>query len=197
MIPAGSGNLVAAAKNIGTTHLSNGSYRLHPVEWGIGEAAGALAAYCCAHGLLPHDVWHQQRHRRALQYRLAWRGVPLGWAPDLPEDVRWYPEVMLLVAAGALPTAGPRAHRLVVAPSEPCDAAAAAALLRAAADLLCRPPAAALAILPAATAAVDAATWQAALAHLGIDAAPDAAWPSWAWAAVTLAEACAVAATYG
>ena len=197
LIPLRPGNLVAAAKNIGTTHLSNGSYRLHPVEWGIGEAAGTLAAYCCASGLLPHDVWHQQRHRRALQYRLARRGVPLGWALDLPEDARWYPGVMLLVAAGALPIDGPRAHQLLVQPSEPCDAAAAAALLRAAADLLCRSPAAALAILPAATAAVDAATWQAALAHLGIDATPDDAWPSWVWAAITLADACAVAATYG
>jgi hypothetical protein len=69
-------------------------------------------------------------------------------------------------------------------------------LLRAAADLLRRSPAAALAILPA-TAAIDAATWRTALAHLGIDATPDDAWPSWLWAATTLAGACAVAENYG
>jgi hypothetical protein len=39
-------NLVAGAKNIGTTHISNGAYRLHHTEWNIGEAAGALAAFC-------------------------------------------------------------------------------------------------------------------------------------------------------
>ncbi len=39
-------NLLPACKNIGTTHVTNGCYRLHPVEWNIGEAAGALAAYC-------------------------------------------------------------------------------------------------------------------------------------------------------
>ena len=39
-------NLLAACKNIGTTHITNGCYRLHPVEWNIGEAAGALAAFC-------------------------------------------------------------------------------------------------------------------------------------------------------
>ncbi|MGG2474547.1 FAD-dependent oxidoreductase, partial [Rhizobium sp. BR5] len=33
-------------KNIGTTHITNGCYRLHPVEWNIGEVAGMLAAYC-------------------------------------------------------------------------------------------------------------------------------------------------------
>ena len=27
------------------THITNGCYRLHPVEWNIGEAAGALAAH--------------------------------------------------------------------------------------------------------------------------------------------------------
>jgi hypothetical protein len=38
-------NLFAANKNIGTTHVTNGGYRLHPVEWNIGEAAGALVAF--------------------------------------------------------------------------------------------------------------------------------------------------------
>nr|WP_246320979.1 FAD-dependent oxidoreductase [Paenibacillus germinis] len=27
-------------------HITNGCYRLHPVEWIIGEAAGYLAADC-------------------------------------------------------------------------------------------------------------------------------------------------------
>ena len=52
MIPIRMENLLPAAKNIGVTHLTNGCYRLHPVEWNIGEAAGALAAHClepCAH----------------------------------------------------------------------------------------------------------------------------------------------------
>lgn len=52
-------NFLPAAKNIGTTHITNGCYRLHPVEWNIGEAAGALAAYCLntPSRPLPHDVW--------------------------------------------------------------------------------------------------------------------------------------------
>ena len=46
-------NLLPACKNLGVTHITNGCYRLHPVEWNIGEAAGR------AGGLLP-------RHRSAM-----------------------------------------------------------------------------------------------------------------------------------
>ena len=49
-------NLLAGAKNIGTTHITNGGYRLHPVEWNIGEAAGHLAAYCGARRTTPRAV---------------------------------------------------------------------------------------------------------------------------------------------
>ena len=43
LIPVRAENLLPANKNIGTTHITNGCYRLHPVEWSIGEAVGALA----------------------------------------------------------------------------------------------------------------------------------------------------------
>ena len=41
LIPRRIENLLPACKNLGTTHITNGCYRLHPVEWAIGEAAGA------------------------------------------------------------------------------------------------------------------------------------------------------------
>ena len=44
LIPERVENLLPANKNLGVTHITNGCYRLHPVEWNIGEAAGALAA---------------------------------------------------------------------------------------------------------------------------------------------------------
>ena len=40
--PAARREPAAGRKNIGTTHITNGCYRLHPVEWSIGEAVGAL-----------------------------------------------------------------------------------------------------------------------------------------------------------
>src|SRR5206468_9538617 len=41
LIPKRVENLLPACKNLGTTHITNGCYRLHPVEWNIGESAGA------------------------------------------------------------------------------------------------------------------------------------------------------------
>src|SRR5262249_17370065 len=40
LLPVRMENLLPACKNIGTTHITNGCYRLHPIEWNIGEAAG-------------------------------------------------------------------------------------------------------------------------------------------------------------
>lgn len=45
LLPERVSNLFPANKNIGTTHLTNGCYRLHPVEWSIGEAVGMLVSY--------------------------------------------------------------------------------------------------------------------------------------------------------
>ena len=53
LVPVRMTNLLPACKNIGTTHITNGCYRLHPVEWNIGEAAGLLAWFCLSEGLTP------------------------------------------------------------------------------------------------------------------------------------------------
>ena len=45
LLPKRINNLLPANKNIGTTHITNGCYRLHPVEWSIGEAVGQLVAF--------------------------------------------------------------------------------------------------------------------------------------------------------
>ena len=47
------GKSSARVQNPGVTHLTNGCYRLHPVEWNTGEAAGALAAFCLACKKMP------------------------------------------------------------------------------------------------------------------------------------------------
>jgi hypothetical protein len=56
LLPQRLRNLLPAAKNIGTTHLTNGCYRLHPVEWNIGEVAGHLAGFALRRGSEPHQV---------------------------------------------------------------------------------------------------------------------------------------------
>jgi hypothetical protein len=56
LLPVRVENLLPAAKNLGTTHLSNGCFRLHPVEWNVGEVAGHLAAFAVRTGRTPHQV---------------------------------------------------------------------------------------------------------------------------------------------
>ena len=79
LIPQRMGNLLSAAKNIGTTHISNGAYRLHPVEWNIGEAAGTLAAFCMDKSTTPHAVRESDELLAEYQKRLTRAGVELHW----------------------------------------------------------------------------------------------------------------------
>jgi hypothetical protein len=79
LIPIRIENLLAASKNIGTTHITNGCYRLHPVEWNIGEAAGSLAAYCVDKGLLPRQVRNDPSRMSDFQRVLVDQGFELAW----------------------------------------------------------------------------------------------------------------------
>ncbi len=84
LLPKRMENLLAASKNIGTTHITNGCYRLHPVEWNIGEAAGALAAFCLARKCRPRRVRQDSEQMGEFQKQLAQQGVPLAWPNPLP-----------------------------------------------------------------------------------------------------------------
>ncbi len=82
LIPQRVRNLIPACKNIGTTHITNGCYRLHPVEWNIGESAGALLAFCKEHGVEPHQVYESQALTAEFQRVLTNVGVRLEWPQD-------------------------------------------------------------------------------------------------------------------
>jgi hypothetical protein len=79
LLPQRMENLLPANKNIGTTHITNGCYRLHPVEWAIGEAVGALAAFCREAGEPPRQVRRDPKRRAAFQDALRRQGVELEW----------------------------------------------------------------------------------------------------------------------
>jgi hypothetical protein len=79
MIPVRMENLLPAAKNIGVTHITNGCYRMHPVEWNIGEAAGALASFCIAKNLLPRQVRNTPKYLIEFQQALEKLGLVLAW----------------------------------------------------------------------------------------------------------------------
>jgi hypothetical protein len=79
LIPQRVRNLIPACKNIGSTHVTNGCYRLHPVEWGIGEAAGILAAQMKQTGEPSQAIRNQPRLFAAYRSRLIQQGVELKW----------------------------------------------------------------------------------------------------------------------
>jgi hypothetical protein len=84
LIPRDGDNLIAGCKNIGTTHITNGAYRLHPVEWSIGEAAGALAVLSLDRRVPPAEIWHDHALTRELQSILSERlGIALAWSDDI------------------------------------------------------------------------------------------------------------------
>jgi hypothetical protein len=86
MIPVTVDNLLPAAKNIGTTHITNGCYRLHPVEWNIGEAAGLLVAQSFDRSKTPREIHGDLEETRAFQRRLVGQGIELTWPEDLVLD---------------------------------------------------------------------------------------------------------------
>lgn len=56
LIPQRIENLLPVSKNIGTTHITNGAYRLHHVEWHIGEAVGCAISFCLRNKLMPRQL---------------------------------------------------------------------------------------------------------------------------------------------
>ena len=79
LIPPSRPNLLAGCKNIGTTHITNGCYRLHPVEWNVGEVAGLLASHCIATGLSPHQVQGSQIQFDRFHEIVVQQGIETTW----------------------------------------------------------------------------------------------------------------------
>jgi hypothetical protein len=88
LLPQRLKNLLAAGKCLGVTHITNGCYRLHPVEWNIGEAAGALAAYCLDRRTSPRAVRNSPALLADFQQVLVSTGVQLHWPVDIQTEVR-------------------------------------------------------------------------------------------------------------
>jgi hypothetical protein len=88
LIPKRVENLLPACKNIGTTHITNGCYRLHPVEWSIGEAVGELVAFCTAKKRVPRQVRKDAKLLADFQAQLTQAGSDLDWPDNIAKTVR-------------------------------------------------------------------------------------------------------------
>lgn len=103
LVPQGLSNLLAGCKNIGVTHLTNGAYRLHPIEWAIGEAAGTLAALCVQSSIDGQTIIQSRTSLRRLQHTLLRCGAPICWLTDIPHNHPAFEAAHLLFAAGIWP----------------------------------------------------------------------------------------------
>ncbi len=89
LIPQRVENLLPACKNIGSTHITNGCYRLHPVEWLIGDVAGSLAAASLEQGVSPTAIRNDETRLADFQRHLVeQRGFELRWPDDIATQTR-------------------------------------------------------------------------------------------------------------
>ncbi len=79
LVPQSVENLLPACKNIGTTHITNGAYRLHPVEWNVGEVAALLADRCLRSEMTPQALHADAGEVAAFQDELVRHGIELEW----------------------------------------------------------------------------------------------------------------------
>jgi hypothetical protein len=79
LIPQRVENLLPACKNLGVTHVTNGCYRLHPVEWNIGEAAGCVAAHAIQTKTSPRHIRADPKRLAAFQSSIQRQGIETAW----------------------------------------------------------------------------------------------------------------------
>ena len=83
LLPQRVNNLFPACKNIGTTHITNGCYRTHPVEWGIGEAVGLLITYASKKQISARIIRSDKNMLTDFQQWIQKEGVEIAWKKEL------------------------------------------------------------------------------------------------------------------
>ena len=79
LLPVRVKNLIPGNKNIGTTHITNGCFRLHPVEWSIGEAAGLLVCRALDRKKLPVFIRSNKKELTDFQVWIRQQGIETEW----------------------------------------------------------------------------------------------------------------------
>jgi len=83
LLPVRMENLFPANKNIGTTHITNGCYRLHPVEWSIGEAVGMLISFSKIKKVSPQSIREKPDLLKDFQHFILSQGLETHWPKDI------------------------------------------------------------------------------------------------------------------
>lgn len=102
LVPVNTDGLVLSAKSIGTTHITNAAYRMHPIEWAIGEASGYLATLAVWLGVEVRNIVTSEVRTRELQGILTANGIPIFWFDDVAHDDPDFAAIQVLAAAGVV-----------------------------------------------------------------------------------------------
>ncbi len=117
LLPKQEINFLPAGKNLGVTHLTNGAFRLHPIEWMVGEAAGTIASLSIAGNAMASTS--------DVQADLAKAGVPLFWFDDLSVDHPSFGAIQLAAVRRLYPVSDTALHASPDAPITRAEAAVA------------------------------------------------------------------------
>lgn len=112
-------DLLAAGKGLAATQVAAAATRVHPAEWGIGEAAGVCAALALARGTSPAALAADPAGVVQVQRALLRRGAPVAWTTDVGDDDPDVELLQLLLVHGGL--GGDRSGSLALRPDEPLD----------------------------------------------------------------------------
>lgn len=98
------GLLAGNSRNMGVSHIANGSLRIHPAEWNVGRAAGVAAGIVLEHDVEPRQVLASERWLRLLQQRLLTSpgSGPVMWAHDVLTDDRGWTALQMVGVAGVM-----------------------------------------------------------------------------------------------
>ncbi|MGF1569900.1 MAG: FAD-dependent oxidoreductase [Nodosilinea sp.] len=108
LVPQDTDGLILSAKSIGTTHITNAAYRMHPMEWAIGEASGFLAVFAVWTGLDPRVLATEERHIRKIQGFMARNGMPIFWFDDISHSDPDFEAIQVMAAAGVIRSESPQ-----------------------------------------------------------------------------------------
>ncbi|PTX18885.1 FAD dependent oxidoreductase [Pontibacter mucosus] len=86
LLPVRIENLLPANKNIGTTHITNGCFRLHPVEWNIGESVGMLIKFARSKNVIPRKVREDKALLAEFQEFIRTQGIETEWSKNTSSD---------------------------------------------------------------------------------------------------------------
>ena len=103
-VPESIDGLLATAKNMGSTHISNGAVRLQPAEMNHGESIGLAAALSVELGVRPRDLHDEPTLLNHLIMEIVKTGRSLAWFDDLGVygTEEYYEEIQYVAARGYL-----------------------------------------------------------------------------------------------